>query len=73
MVELVDCSEESPATNSIQNGVLVLLGSCEHGFKLALLVYETDSLENLANGLLVVTLCEILFRYAELTVVLRKQ
>lgn len=61
MVQFMDCTQESSTTDSIQNGVLVLLGSSEHGLELALLVYETHSLEYLSNGLLVVTLGEVLF------------
>lgn len=61
MVQFMDSTQESSTTDSIQNGVFVLLGSSEHGLELALLVYETHSLEYLSNGLLVVTLGEVLF------------
>ena len=61
MVQFMDCTQESSTTDSIQNGVFVLLCSSEHGLELALLVYETHSLEYLSNGLLVVTLGEVLF------------
>jgi hypothetical protein len=72
VIELVHCTQESSSTHRIEDGIFVFLGSGKQSLKLPLLVDETYSLKDLADGLLVVAFREVLFCNTELAVVLRK-
>lgn len=73
MIEFMDCSEESPATNFIQDCILILLCSGEYGLKLALLIDEAHLLKYFPYDMFFELLQKVFLGNSEFVVRLREE